>query len=356
MKVTAPAAALANALALSMPVARSNKTIPALVHIVTDNGAASFTCSGLDTAIKITVAADVEEAGEITVVADRLAGLVSGNSITINTTTDGAMVSSGGGRYRLAALDVPAALKLNSEIARVEIDGRDLLFLLKVLPAAETDQTRFYLNGFFMHNVGSELIAVATDGKKLLRTSVRAGHFSTDRRFIVPTKGGTILTRLIMTMKPERVVLRRSASRFAVAAPDFELTTALIDYEYPGYEHLVPPTSTNVALCSRYELIGALTRLGAVAGEMPLVALTWMDGEPLRLFLPRQPGDAEDAIAAQASGRARIVLMLPQIMTMIANISCDHIHLEVASEVSPLVLRGEQGKFGMLTRCGWNWS
>ena len=54
--------------------------------------------------------------------------------------------------------------------------------------------------------------------------------------------------------------------------------------------------------------------------------------------------------------RARIVLMLPQIMTMIANISCDHIHLEVASEVSPLVLRGEQGKFGMLTRCGWSWS
>jgi DNA polymerase-3 subunit beta len=164
------------------------------------------------------------------------------------------------------------------------------------------------------------------------------------------------LIRLVKQTKPERITLQRSHTRFAVTGPGFEFVTALIDAKYPDYERLLPRVSINVAQCKRSDLIGALARLDAVANvePPPLVALSWIDGEPLRLSLPRQPGDATDFVAAEAKGAARIALSITQLTAMVANFSSDRLHLEAAGGDGPLVLRGEHNKFGVLMGCRWN--
>lgn len=360
MRLAAPAAALAGALSLATAAVRGNRT-SAPVHVVADKGEVWFSCSAPGIAIKITAAADVNEPGEATVAADRLGGVIAGfsssSTITISTTASTAMIACGNSRYRLRVLpDAPAALAMDYEIARIEVAGNDLLTLFEVLPAVGTEQTRFYLNGLYMHNIGDHLVAVATDGVKLLRISITADPFSEDRKFILPSKSATALIKLIEQTKADKVTLRRSGALFAVAGPAFEFVTTLIDAEYPEYECLLPRASTGVAQCSRTDLIGALARLGAVANAElpPLVALSWIDGGPLHLFLPRQPGDAEDAIAAETRGSVQIALSLPQVTAMISNFSSDRLHLEAAGADAPLVLRGEQTKFGVLTSCRWN--
>jgi DNA polymerase-3 subunit beta len=165
----------------------------------------------------------------------------------------------------------------------------------------------------------------------------------------------TALIRIIKAMKPDKVTLRRSRTLFAVTGPNFELVTAQIDATYPDYKCVVPAPSSNIAICSRSELIGALARLSAVANaELSLVALTWTEGGPLHLFLPRQPGDADDVIAAEVQGAGQVALSLPQLAAMVDNFSCDRIHLEANNADTPLVLRGEQNKFGVLFSCRWN--
>ena len=311
-------------------------------------------------AIKITAGADIDEPGEATVAAERLAGIIAGfpasSTITINTTANAAMIAYGNSRYRLPILpDAPAALAMDYEVARTEVAGDDLLTLFEVLPAAGTEPTRLFLTGLYMHNIGDQLVAVATDGVKLLRVSIAADHFSEDRSLIVPAKAAMALIRLIKQTKPNRVTLRRSHARFAVAGPRFEFVTALIDGNYPDYERVLPRASTNVARCGRADLIGALARLDAVAdGELPLLALSWIDGGPLHLFLPRQPGDADDAIAAEARGSAQIALSLPQLTAMISNFTSERLHLEAAGAEGPLVVRGERSRFGILVGCRWN--
>jgi DNA polymerase III sliding clamp (beta) subunit (PCNA family) len=344
LKLSAPATALAEALSLAATAVRGNSNL-APVHVVADKGAVSFTCSGPGISIKITAIADIAVPGEVTVAANRLGGLIAGfsssSSITINTTANTAMISCGDSRFRLPVLpEVPAALELDTETAGIDVAGNDLLTLFEVLPAASTEATRFFLTGLYMHSVGDELVAVATDGTKLLRASIKADHLSADRRFIVPSKAAMTLIRLVKQTKPDRITLRRSHTRFAVTGPSFEFVTALIDAKYPDYERLLPRASINVAQCRWSDLIGALARLGAVAdGELPLLALSWIDKGPLRLFLPRQPGDAEDCVPAETRGSARLAMSLPRLTAMISNFPSDRLHLEVIDADGPLVLQ-----------------
>jgi len=361
MKLVAEASMLTSALSLAATAVRGNSNL-APVHVVAEKGVVSFTCSGPGISIKITAIADIAEAGEATVAANRLGGLIaafaSASLITINTTKNTILVSCGDSRFSLPVLpDIPAPIDFDTDNNGIEVAGNDLLALLEVLPAASTEATRFFLTGLYMHSVGDELVAVATDGTKLLRASIKADHLSTDRRFIVPSRAATALIRLVKQSKPARITLRRSHTRFAVTGPAFEFVTALIDAKYPDYERLLPRLSINVAQCKRSDLIGALARLGAVAdGELPLLALSWVDGEPLRLFLPRQPGDAEDRVPAEARGSARLAMSLPQLTAMISNFPSERLHLEVTDADGPLVLRGERSKLGILMSCRWNFA
>jgi DNA polymerase-3 subunit beta len=360
MKLIAPAAVLADALSLATAAVRGNKKPAPIMHIVADTDTVSFTCCDSDIAIHVTVAASISEPGEATVAADRLGGLVAAlptsSSITLSATETAIMIRCGGSRYRLPVyLDAPTAISIDTEIAHVEISGSDLLYLFEVLPAAGTEAARFFLTGVYVHTVADQLVAVATDGTKLLRTCIAAEHFSEGRHLILPAKAVTALIRLIKQTNPDKVTLRRSGALFAVTGPGFEFITGLVDAKYPDYERVLPRASTNVALCRRSDLIGALARLDAVANvEPPLVALSWVDGGPLILSLPRQPGDATDFVAAEAKGAARIALSIPQLTAMVANFSSDRLHLEASGGYGPLALRGERNKFGVLMGCRWN--
>ncbi len=106
------------------------------------------------------------------------------------------------------------------------------------------------------------------------------------------------------------------------------------------------------ALPQRAELMDALTRLNAVAqGAARLVALAWNHGGPLRLFLPRQPDDGSDIIAANTRGTAQMAFSLLELTAMITGFRDNFIMIEVADR--GITLRQDH-KFALLMRCEWN--
>jgi DNA polymerase-3 subunit beta len=302
--------------------------------------------------IRTTTVASIAEAGYAAVSAWRFAALLSGfgprSAITIETTAKALTIICGESRYRLPLLaDPPGGLVVDPEIGRADLATEDCFKLFEVVAAAGTERTRFYLNGVYMHNVDGRLTAVGMDGTKMLSVSI-ASHdrVSEDNRLIIPTPAVTMLMRLLRQTKPDRVTLRRSRAVFAASAPGFEIVTGLIDAAYPDYRAVLPRAGTDAASCQRAELLGALARLKAVAaGEFPLVALAWADGEPLRLFVARQPDTGIDPIAAQTSGSARKAFSLPQLAALISEFSDTAIVLEAADR--GLVIR-QGDKFGAL--------
>lgn len=357
MRITARASSLDAALSLAASVTRKGRTAPT-IHVTAAAASVSFTCAAPGISVRISVDAKVDEPGSVAV-SDRLAALVSGFSpkadIIISVEDDTATVACDRARYRLpvvpGAHDVPRGLV--GETGRVEVSGSDLLSLLEVLPAAGTS---FYLSGVFLHTVDDRLVACAADGAKLLRASIVAGMLSKDQSLILPAKAVQAIVRLVEQTQADVVTLRRSRTMFCVTSSRFELTTSLIDTTYPDYAAVIPAASDNAASCVRAELYEALRRLEAVAAgtETALVALSWIAGGPLQLFLPKQPLDAADDIGAETRGSSQVVLALPQLRAMVDTFSGDRLAIESGGDGAPITMRGKSSKLGVLTSCRWN--
>jgi DNA polymerase III sliding clamp (beta) subunit (PCNA family) len=356
MKITAPAKALDAA--MSLAVMAADKQLDAPIRIVAGPGAVGFCVTNPRAVISIstTAAASIEEPGSATISARRFAALLSGfgprSTINISTTETAVMISSGNSRYRLPLLADPrAGLVINPEIGRVELASADCIRLLDVVAAAGTEKTRFFLNGVYLHSDGDKLVGVGMDGTKVLRVGVAADHFSEDNRLIIPATAVKMLDKLLRATKPETVTLRRSRAVFAASAPGFEIVSGMIDAAYPDYRRNLPHANGSSALCQRADLLSALTRLAAIAaGEMPLIALTWVDGEPMRLFLAREPDAGIDAVAAQTCGSARMALSLAQFITLLCEFKDDALLVEMTDR-GIIIRQGD--KFAVLMSCLW---
>ena len=248
--------------------------------------------------------------------------------------------------------DLPDVLAIDRAIANVEVSGGECLLLLEPLSAAARNSTRFYLCGIFLHTVGDQLIAVCTDGVRLIRVGISAAEFSATRDLILPQEAAMVLRWLVTRTKPDKVMLRRSENLLAVTGPDFEFVSRLIDFKYPAYEAVVPVVSPNAVTVDRAELLAALSRLAAVAtADPPLLALSWTKAGPLKLFLARQPDDGADAIEAQAHGTAKVAVPLSQLSAMIEEFKDERVQLEAAG---PLVIRSKGEKLALLMPSTWN--
>jgi DNA polymerase-3 subunit beta len=354
MKITAPAKA--HDAAMSLAVMAADKQFDTPIRIIADHGTVGFCVINPRAAISIstTAAASIEERGSATISARRLAALLSGfgprSTINISTTETAVMISSGNGRYRLPLLADPrSGLVIKPETGRVELATADCIRVFDVVAAAGTEKTRFFLNGVYLHSDGDKLIGVGMDGTKMLRVDVVADHFSDDNRLIIPVTAVKMLDKLLRVTKPETVTLRRSHAVFAASAPGFEIVSGMIDAAYPNYKKVLPPPNGSSASCQRAEMVAALTRLKAIAAaDIPLMMLTWLDGEPIRIFLAHEPDAGADAIAAQTCGSARMALSLAQLTAVLAEFK-DHALLIEMTDRGVIIRQGD--KFGLLMSC-----
>jgi DNA polymerase III subunit beta len=371
VKLSAKAGMLAEALALAeLALAglapETAKRIMALsaVHVRAADNGVSLTANVLDFAITLKTEAEVTEPGDTAVPLKALATLVAGYSkdTTITISADKVMtITSGNGRFRLPTIpidDMPAQLELEQETS-VELETADLLRLLTVTAAASTETTRFYLNGTFMHTIGGDLVAAATDGHQLLRVAIPASVFSTDRSCIIPLKAATIIQKLLKKTKPEKVALRRSKTLLMVQTPSVTFITRLIDAEFPAYEQVIPKASKNTVVCDSGELIAALKRLAAVAADdKALIALRWKGGGKLEVFLAKQPDDGHDVVVAETTGNGQVAAKLSLLAELLEEIDGDTISLSTDSAGAPIVITrvGDERLLALLMPCAHNFA
>jgi len=271
VELSAPACVLADAISLASAI-RPGVNSPCIAHLATTGDVVSIRCTDNTVGtIETSVSAMIHEQGETAVSTGRLAALVSSFApdavVEIETTTRSINVVCGSSRSRLPTVPVselPAAVAIDHEIGRSEITCAECLRLLEPLAVADAGRSRFYLAGVFWHSLHDQLVAVSTDGVRLIRTSVPAPTFSVDRSLIVATEVASALRRLLHKADASRVTLRRSRSLIAFDAPSFSFTARLIDSSFPTYESFIPTAASNSVLCNRLDL------LAGYRGSVPL--------------------------------------------------------------------------------------
>jgi DNA polymerase-3 subunit beta len=282
MKLTIERAALLRSLGHVQSVVERRNTIPILSNVLlrAENDRLSLSATDMDLEIVETVPAGVARTGVTTAPAHTLYDIVrklrEGAQIELEASGDkGSMtLRSGRSTFTLSCLppeDYPlmAAGELPHNFT---LTGGELKTLIdRTRFAISTEETRYYLNGIYLHQTRSNempvLRAVATDGHRLARVEMvlpdGAGGMP---GVIVPRKTVMELRKLLdETDKDVQLALSDTKIRFALG--DAVLVSKLIDGTFPDYDRVIPQSNDKVLEVSCKEFAEAVDRVSTISTE-----------------------------------------------------------------------------------------
>lgn len=273
MQFTANKTALAKALQAVSRIVESRNTIPILSNILLSAAGKSLSlkATDLDLEASLTIEAEVHVAGDITVGGKLFADIarkMAGDQITFKATDVSATVTSGRSKFNLQTL--PAAdypdLTAGAFTHTFEMASADLRRMFKhVSFAISTEETRYYLNGVYLHTTGANKIrAVATDGHRLARIELDAPDGSAGMPgIIVPRKTVGEIDKILEYGETVTVSLSEHKLRFDVG--NAVLTSKAIDGNFPDYDRVIPMLNNKKVLASKLEFSKAVDRVSTVS-------------------------------------------------------------------------------------------
>ncbi|TXM67597.1 DNA polymerase III subunit beta [Methylobacterium sp. WL103] len=282
MRVTVERAALLRSLGHVHRVVERRNTIPILSNVLlrATDGGLQLRATDLDIEVTETVPADVSDPGATTVPAhviyDIVRKLPEGAQVSLETGGESGQMTirSGRSRFALGALpegDFPdlAAGELPHSF---HIAASDLKRLIeKTQFAISTEETRYYLNGIYLHTIESEglkLRAVATDGHRLARVEIDAPEGSAGMPgIIVPRKAVAEIQKLVddggdsvaINLSPAKIRLR--------FASGVTLISKLIDGTFPDYQRVIPAGNDKRLTVERDAFARAVDRVSTISSE-----------------------------------------------------------------------------------------
>ncbi len=163
----------------------------------------------------------------------------------------------------LAAGDMTHAFKLAASDMKRLIDRTQF--------AISTEETRYYLNGIYLHSAGSAktttLRAVATDGHRLAQVDLPlpAGAAGMPG-VIIPRKTVGEVLRLIEDNDAEiSIELSQGKIRFTIG--DVVLTSKLIDGTFPDYGRVIPQNNDKELIVDKTDFAAAVDRVSTISSE-----------------------------------------------------------------------------------------
>jgi DNA polymerase III subunit beta len=257
------------AVAASIP---TRTTLPVLSNILIDVGEDSIAMSDLDIAVSVTVPAEVDEGGSLTVPAKKLQELareLPEHPVRINTKGDRLELSCGRATFRLNGMprdEFPTFPAVDFSQSW-KVPGKLLHELIRQTSfAVSTEESRPILNGVLWQLADEEMRMVATNGHRLARIKVAASAPGAPRAdLIVPPKALAQVERLFSA--DDEIEVARSENHIGFRKNGTQVFTRLIEGPYPNYEQVIPKDNDKHAIADRNQLVQALRRMAVVASD-----------------------------------------------------------------------------------------
>ncbi len=282
MKVTVERAELLKSLGHVHRVVERRNTIPILANVLikADKGKLSLKATDLDLEVIDSVAAEVSPGGATTVPAHMFYEIVrklpEGAQIVLEGSGDRAVLSLRAGRSRFTLQTLPESdfpdLAAGEMTHSFKLAAADLKRLIdKTQFAISTEETRYYLNGIYLHTAGTAkaatLRAVATDGHRLAQVELPLPPGAAGMPgIIVPRKTVGEVQRLIETGEGE-VGIELSAGKIRFSIGEVVLTSKLIDGTFPDYARVIPANNDKSLIVDKKDFEAAVDRVSTVSSE-----------------------------------------------------------------------------------------
>ncbi|BAI73364.1 DNA polymerase III subunit beta [Azospirillum sp. B510] len=286
MNITIERAALLRSLGHVQSVVERRNTIPILSNVLlrAGDGELSLAATDMDLEIVETVPATVGRPGGTTAPAHTLFDIVrklpDGSQVELDIGGDGTILTLRAGRsqFKLSCLPVEDFPQLSSGDLKhnFSVPAADLRGLIdRTRFAISTEETRYYLNGIYLHAAKSKmggletpvLRAVATDGHRLARVEMPLPDGAEGiPGVIIPRKTVTEIRKLV-DEAADRIELSMSDNKIRFGFDSVVVTSKLIDGTFPDYERVIPVGNDKVMEVDAKLFAAAVDRVATISTE-----------------------------------------------------------------------------------------
>ncbi len=362
MKATIERAKLLRSLSHVQSVVERRNTIPILSNVLieaSESGHVKIMATDLDLQVVESLEANsVDTAGAITVSAhllfDIARKLPDGSEVSLEAADNRMAIKAGRSRFQLPTLprddfpvivegDLPTSFSLGANLLAELIDRTRF--------AISTEETRYYLNGIFLHVTDDKepvLKAAATDGHRLARfTIARPDGAEGMPDVIVPRKAVGELRKLLEEAGDASVQIDLSPSkiRFALGGEGgVVLTSKLIDGTFPDYSRVIPTGNDKLLKVDPKVLFAGVDRVATIATEKTRAVKMGLDTDKVTLTVtsPDNGNAVEEASAQYSSDSIEIGFNAGYLKDILQQIDSDTVELHFADAGAPTLIRKDE--------------
>ena len=317
MKFSIERGTLLKAIGQAQSVVERRNTIPILANVLieAEGDTVSFRATDLDIEVVDKANAQIERAGATTVSAVTLNEIVRKlpDGALVQLTDDGAngrlMIEAGRSNFSLATLpkeDFPvmASSEYQANFSAQASVLRRLFDKSKF--AISTEETRYYLNGVYMHVSDSEggkvLRCVATDGHRLARIDAELPAGAEDMPGVIVPRKTVGELRKLLDDDEMKIAVSVSETKVRFSTPEITLTSKVIDGTFPDYTRVIPQGNTKRLEVDAAEFAQAVDRVATVSSERSRAVKLSLDEDRLILSVNApDSGAAEEELSVAYS-------------------------------------------------------
>lgn len=354
MKISVERGTLLKSLGHVQSVVERRNTIPILsnVQIEASDNALSLTATDLDLSIVEETTANIGEPGATTVPAHTLFDIVrklpEGSDIDLSKDDDSRLsLKSGRSRFSLACLpreDFPV-MSAGDLPHRFELLAGDLRRVIdKTRFAISTEETRYYLNGVYLHltsDDGEALRAVATDGHRLARVELDAPKGTSGMPGVIVPRKAVAEVRKLIDEFDGGVSIALSDTKIRFDMDNVVLTSKLIDGTFPDYTRVIPVNNERHIEVDCHLFAEAVDRVSTISSERTRSVKLNIEADKILLSVNSpEYGTATEEVAATYSGEAiEVGFNARYLLDILSQIESDTVRIEMSDSASPTVLR-----------------
>ena len=313
MKLSIERNTLLKAVSHAQSVVERRNTIPILANVLieAENDKVQFRATDLDVEIVDRVQAKVDRTGSTTVSAVLLHEIARKlpDGALIELTADAAngrlTVEAGRSNFSLATLpkeDFPV-MASSEYAANFSAKSGDLRRLFdKSRFAISTEETRYYLNGVYMHTATFEnskvLRCVATDGHRLARVDASLPNGAEELPGVIIPRKTVAEIRKFLDDDEVQIAVSVSETKVRFATPDITLTSKVIEGTFPDYTRVIPASNEKKLEVDADEFAKAVDRVSTVSSERSRAVKLCLEDDQLTLIVNSpDSGAAEEQVA-----------------------------------------------------------
>ncbi len=339
---------LARALGAASRVASSKTQLPILSNILlrTDDHRLLVAATNLEIATTHHIGAKIINEGAITVPARLITEFVSNlpkSAVTLKVTDNKLHITADGYNSTINGIladEFPELPTINEKTAVSYAIDTSLLkqAIGQTILTASSDTTRPVLTGVYWHSHDGSLYLAATDGYRL--SSKRLVPTKSDVSAIIPTSSLQEVIRILNEdINEVEILFDESQVRFRLN--EAEITSRLIDGNFPDYRQLIPASSESVVVIPRSDFAQITKVAGLFARESGGSVTLTADAEKDILSLhsvASELGENTSESPAEVTADGQVTLNSRYLTEALNVLDGDIVTFRFSGKLSPCVL------------------